>query len=89
VSPDRLERLLRLAALTQDEEISCTRCFELLPEYVDLEVAGAAPDARLPLFRQHLHQCGVCREEYETLWDLVRLEVEGRAPSVDEPPRQP
>ena len=75
---DRLERLLRLVARTEDEELSCTACFELAPQYVDLEVAGADPDARIPQFRQHLVQCVVCREDYETLRELARLEHEGR-----------
>ena len=76
----RLEQLLRLAAGTADEELSCSQCFELLPQYVDLEVAGDAPDRRIPLFRQHLEQCAVCREEYEILRELARLEAEGRSP---------
>jgi predicted anti-sigma-YlaC factor YlaD len=79
-----LERLLRLIARTEDEELSCTACFDLLPQYVDLEVAGEAPDARLPLFRQHVEQCAVCREEYEALRELARLEAEGRSPSIDD-----
>jgi hypothetical protein len=36
VNPSQLERLLRLAARTQDEELSCTDCFDALPHYVDL-----------------------------------------------------
>ena len=76
----RLEQLLRLAAGTADEELSCSQCFELLPQYVDLEVAGDAPDRRIPLFRQHLEQCAVCREVYESLRELARLEAEGRSP---------
>jgi hypothetical protein len=84
VNPGRLEQLLRLAARTEDEELSCTECFDLLPEYVDLEVAGEAPDSQLPLFRQHLEQCAVCREEYETLRELARLEAEGHSPSIDD-----
>ena len=80
----RLERLLRLAARTQEQELSCTECFDLLPQYVDLEVAGEAPDRQLPLFRQHLDQCAVCREEYETVRELARLEAEGRSPSTDD-----
>ena len=71
---NQLERLLRLVGRTEDEEISCTTCLELLPPYVDLEAAGEDADARLPRLRQHLDQCGVCREEYETLRELVRLE---------------
>ena len=81
---NQLERLLRLVARTEDEELSCSACFELLPQYVDLEVAGDAPDARLPLFRQHLEQCPVCRDEYAILCELARLEAEGRSPSIDD-----
>jgi hypothetical protein len=77
VNPDRIERLLRLIARTEDEEISCTACFELLPQYVDVEVAGSRPEGQLPRLRQHLDQCAVCREEYETLLELARLEADG------------
>jgi hypothetical protein len=76
VNRSHIERLLKLIARTEDEEISCTTCFELLPPYVDLDIAGEGPDARAPGLRQHLDQCGVCREEYETLRDLIRLERE-------------
>jgi hypothetical protein len=84
VNRSQLERLLQLVARTDDEELTCSECFALLPQYVDLEVAGEAPNVGLPLFRQHLEQCGVCREEYETLRDLVRLEAEGRPASIDD-----
>jgi predicted anti-sigma-YlaC factor YlaD len=80
VSPSRLERLLRLVARTEDEELSCSACFELLPPYVDLDVAGENPDVQVPRLRQHLDQCGVCREEYETLRELARLEAEADPP---------
>ena len=73
----QIARLLTLIARTEDEEISCTTCFELLPSYVDLDVAGQDPEARAPRLRQHLDQCGVCREEYETLRELIRLEPDG------------
>ena len=73
---DQLARLLTLIARTEDDEISCSVCFELLPPYVDLEVAGEAPDRHAARLRQHLEQCGVCREEYETLRDLVRRETD-------------
>ena len=84
MSTSNYERLLRLAARTQEQELSCTECFDVLPQYVDLEVAGAAPERQLPLFRQHLEQCGVCREEYETVRELAQLEAEGRSPSIDD-----
>lgn len=78
-----LRRLLRNIAETDDDEISCAECFALVSQYVDLEVAGTVSEQTLPRLKQHLQQCGVCREEYEILKDLVRLEAEGRAPSAD------
>jgi hypothetical protein len=82
-TPD-FDGLLRHIRETADEELSCTECFELVPGYVELEVAGRAADEQIPRLRQHLDRCGVCREEYETLRDLLRLEAEGRLPSVDD-----
>ena len=78
-----LRRLLQRIADTDDEEISCTECFDLVAQYVDLEVTGQATDATLPRLQQHLRQCGVCREEYEVLRDLVRLDADGLAPASD------
>jgi len=80
--PD-FEGLLRHIRETADDEISCTECFALVPEYVDLEIAGRAA-AAAPALRQHLDRCAVCREEYETLRDLARLDAEGRLPSIDD-----
>jgi hypothetical protein len=74
-----VRRLLQDIADTDDEEISCTECFDLVPQYVDLEVAGQANDRTLPRLQQHLRQCRVCREEYEVLRDLVRRDADGRA----------
>ena len=69
---------MRSIAETDDEEISCVECFDVVSRYVDLEVAGEASDDALPRLRQHLRQCRVCREEYEALRDLVRFEEHGR-----------
>jgi hypothetical protein len=78
------DMLLRHLRETADEEISCTECFDLVPQYVDLEIAGRPAAAALARLRQHLDRCGVCREEYEALRDLARLEAEGRPPGIDE-----
>ncbi len=55
-------------------EVGCDECFELLDEYVELEVAGADPAARLPGMRAHLEGCPACREDHESLRDLVAAE---------------
>jgi hypothetical protein len=59
-------------------EVSCDQCFELLDEYVELELAGADADTRLPGLRTHLSGCPACREDYESLRALVTAESPGR-----------
>ena len=81
--PD-FDRLLRHIWETEDEELSCTECFDLVPQYVDLEIAGQVADKPLARLRQHLDQCGACREEYETVRELARLEADGRSPSIED-----
>lgn len=80
MDPRLIERLLRDISDTEAEEISCSECFELLSAGVELELAGAASAGGLTRLVQHLGQCGVCREEYETLRDFVRSEAEGPIP---------
>ena len=67
--PDRdlIARLLGPAG----PEVSCEECFELLDQYVDLELAGEDPDARLPGMRAHLEGCPACHEDHESLRELV------------------
>ncbi|TML98470.1 MAG: zf-HC2 domain-containing protein [Actinobacteria bacterium] len=52
-------------------EVSCEECFELLDEYVELELAGEDADARLPGMRAHLQGCPACHEDHDSLRDLV------------------
>ena len=59
-------------------ELSCDQCFELLDEYVELEVVGADADARLPGLRTHLDGCPACKEDYESLRALIVAEGPGR-----------
>jgi anti-sigma factor RsiW len=56
-----------------DPEVSCEECFELLDEYVDLELAGEDADRRLPGMREHLQGCPACHEDHESLRDFVLL----------------
>lgn len=69
---------------TRDEEISCSECFDLTSHFVELELTVRDHEIRMPHLRQHLDQCSACREEYETLRDLVRLENEDEMLSVDD-----
>jgi hypothetical protein len=52
-------------------EVSCEECFELLDQYVELELKNADADVRIPGMRTHLDGCPACREEHESLRALV------------------
>jgi len=63
----KLGRLLGPA----EPEVGCDVCFEELDRYVELELAGEDADAAVPGLRAHLEGCPACREEHESLRDLV------------------
>jgi hypothetical protein len=84
VKKDRFERWLKNIHQTQDEEISCSECFDSVSHYVEVELSGQDPALKMPQLRQHLKQCAACREEYETLRDLARLEKDDQLPSLDD-----
>ena len=81
---DRFEQWLKNIHQTREHEISCSECFDQVSHFVDVELAGEDAAGTMPQLRQHLGQCAACREEYETLRDLRRLEDQGRLPSVDD-----
>jgi len=81
---DRLESWLRNIYETEEGEISCTECFDLVSPYVELEVSGEDAAAKMPHVKQHLNQCRACRDEYEALRDLRLLEEKAGMPSLDD-----
>ena len=54
-------------------ELGCDACFDLLDEFVELELQFGGPDAdaRVPGMRAHLEGCPACREEHESLRALL------------------
>ena len=64
---ETLTRLLGPAA----PEVGCDECFDLLDEYVELELGGADADERLPGMRAHLSGCPACHEDHESLLAFV------------------
>lgn len=80
----RFTNWLRNIYATRENEISCSECFDLVSRFVELEIAGEAAAGSMPELRHHLDQCRACRDEYETLRDLRRLEEEGGMPSADD-----
>ncbi|HEX9840859.1 MAG TPA: hypothetical protein VGA72_16030 [Anaerolineales bacterium] len=84
MNQDHFYAWLRNIYETRESEISCTECFDLSSRFVELETSGQNAVAELPQVKHHFDQCRACREEYETLRDLVTLENQDNAPSLDD-----
>jgi hypothetical protein len=69
---------------TEAEEISCSECFDLLPGVVELEIWDKPPLEISVKVHQHLNQCQVCRDEYEILSSLARMDADGEGPVLEE-----
>ncbi len=61
------ERMLSGLLGPAGAELSCDACFEQLDVYVELRLAGADADQRVPGMRAHLDGCPACHEDYESL----------------------
>jgi len=57
-----------------EPELGCDECFDLLDSFVELELAGAAADAQMPLMRPHLQGCSACLEDHDSLLALLNAE---------------
>jgi anti-sigma factor RsiW len=67
---DEIDRILG----PKGPELGCDACFELLDRYVELELAGDDAEAAVPGMTAHLEGCPACREEHESLRELVASE---------------
>ena len=54
-----------------EPELTCEQCFDLLDEYVELELQGGDADANIPGMRAHLSGCPACHEDHESLLAFV------------------
>jgi hypothetical protein len=59
---------------TLDYELDCSDLLDIIPQYVDMEVAGNIPEKEYPQVKHHLAQCTDCYDMYLTLRDVASLE---------------
>ena len=67
---DLLKRVLGPAG----PEITCEQCFDQLDVYVEHELEGRDPDAAVPGMLAHLEGCPACKEDHDSLLELLRSE---------------
>ncbi len=68
---------------TEEEEISCTDCFDMISSFVDHEETGKPLDPSMARIIVHLKQCKACRDEYEMLREIVGLEAARQLPTIN------
>lgn len=80
----KLSRWMKQVRETVEGEIDCSACLDQIDRYVDLELSTGDASRTMPQIHHHLGMCAVCREEYEILRDLARLESAGEPPAAEE-----
>ncbi|GAB4480970.1 MAG: hypothetical protein OHK0031_02470 [Anaerolineales bacterium] len=66
------QKILGMLEKTQEEELSCDEVFALLDQAAELTARGEDLASLMPMVQQHLALCGDCREEYETLLNILQ-----------------
>lgn len=69
---DTLRRIIRTIVSTREDEIGCDDCFAELDRFAEMALAGRTPEDAMPLVSAHLERSESCREEYETLLEILR-----------------
>jgi hypothetical protein len=65
------EELVARVLGPNEPELSCEECFAELDRYVELTLADADPDERVPGMRGHLEGCPACSEDFRSLRDFL------------------
>lgn len=68
------QTLLKSALETQENEISCSECYDQLDEYADMLMAGTPPTEVMELVKLHLKHCPGCTTVFEGLLTIISSE---------------
>jgi hypothetical protein len=72
----KFRQLIRSIFAVKDQEMLCSEFFDILPRFVDRQVAGEEADKLFPGVSHHLQQCPECNEVYEALLKAVQSNKE-------------
>lgn len=71
------QMLLKSALETEEVEIGCEDCHEVLDMYAELLLENSDPAKAMPAVEQHLKQCKCCVGELEALLVMINQVVLG------------
>lgn len=81
----RIQTLILKVAQTRETEASCDDCAQLAAHLVEvLLLNGDTPEPPLEAILHHLKECIPCAEEFRTLQECVRMEMENSWPTFEE-----
>lgn len=79
--------LLNAILTTQEHEITCSECFDLMDQYAEVLLSGESAGAVLPAVSHHLAHCPDCDEECQALLAMLQIiEEDSETPPPDSPP---
>jgi predicted anti-sigma-YlaC factor YlaD len=73
LDPEKLKLMLQSILDTRPVEMDCSECFDHLDYFAEMIAAGKNASQVMPLVHDHLKRCKACREEFDTLVELVGL----------------
>ena len=69
---DILKGMVYDTVTARDDEMTCPECFDQLDRFVDVMLADKNAAQAMPVVKDHLDRCIVCREEFEALLYALR-----------------
>jgi len=72
---DFLKMVVRMAAATREEELTCGECWDKVDRFAEMVLAGKNAAEAMPLVQAHLDHCPECRDEFEALLDALRARL--------------
>jgi hypothetical protein len=73
-SPAAVQKVVREVERTQEVEYACEEAYRFLDQFAEAVLGGEDTARLMPLAHHHLEMCPDCREEFEALLRILRLE---------------
>ena len=67
LSPEKIEKLIDLAATALDDRLDCDGCLERMSEFAEAHLVGRSTSDAYRAVRLHIESCICCRDEFEAL----------------------
>jgi len=81
----KIQTLILKVTQTRETEASCDDCAQFAAHLVEvLLLNGDAPEPPLEAILHHLQECIPCAEEFRTLQECARMEMESAWPTFEE-----